>query len=323
MNRPVWQKLVMVTGGILVGIMASEAALRLAGFSYQFNLRAVGFIDDLKPVNIMDPLLLWVREDYHLVLDSLRRERPALVSLGCSCTYSGQYQRRFEGLVRERTGREIVYGNVATIGWSSHQGMAQLRQDVWRLRPRIITALFGWNDHWRGWGIEDKRVSAYNRTFYRYRQVRLMQLFAKGWVASLNRDARSLRVSPEVFRLNLTQMVDFSVERGIVPVLMTAPTPVWDGDGDTDPGSPGTTATQDDTRGDWLPVHRQYVSIVREVAAARGAHLCDLAASFDSLPASRVSELFPWDDIHFNTQQGRGGACGRHSLPHPSGGDTA
>ena len=39
-------------------------------------------------------------------------------------------------------------------GWTSAQGLAQLRRDVIPLHPKVITVYFGWNDHWRAMGLD-------------------------------------------------------------------------------------------------------------------------------------------------------------------------
>lgn len=283
-------------GGLFAGLLAGDVILHVAGFKFEFNPRIVGCEDVIRPVNVSDPDLLWVRNDYEQVLASLRRHPPDLVSLGCSCSYDGEYQRHLERMFSQETGRRIVYANVATIGWSSHQGLAQLKRDIWRLHPKIVTVFFGWNDHWRGFGVIDKQLSAYNRLFYRYRGMRFMQLLAKSWVASVDRRSKAPRVPKADFRRNLVEIVDLAREKGIVPVLITAPTPRRVNDRIA---SPGTAKEWD---GAWLPLHREYASIVREVAGQRNVCLWDAAAEVDSLPPAVANELFPWDDIHFNTR---------------------
>ena len=49
-----------------------------------------------------------------------------------------------------------------------------------------------------------------------------------------------------------------------------------------------------------IPLHQDYVAIVREVAESERAVLCDLAAEFDEVPRERRGDYF-WDDgIHLS-----------------------
>jgi lysophospholipase L1-like esterase len=50
---------------------------------------------------------------------------------------------------------------------------------------------------------------------------------------------------------------------------------------------------------DLIPIHRKYVSIVREVAKAEDVALCDLAGKFEKLPRDYVfNKCFMSDGIH-------------------------
>jgi len=52
---------------------------------------------------------------------------------------------------------------------------------------------------------------------------------------------------------------------------------------------------------DLIPVHRQYVDIVRDVARTENAVLCDLYEQFNALPAERVvKDYFFGDGIHLH-----------------------
>jgi lysophospholipase L1-like esterase len=57
------------------------------------------------------------------------------------------YPARLEKALRAANpGREIEVIPLAVPGYSSHQGLAWLRRDIARLRPDVVTLLFGWND---------------------------------------------------------------------------------------------------------------------------------------------------------------------------------
>jgi hypothetical protein len=44
-------------------------------------------------------------------------------------------------------------------GYTTYQGLRQLERDVATLHPVIATFYYGWNDHWIGFGIEDRDVA--------------------------------------------------------------------------------------------------------------------------------------------------------------------
>ena len=49
-----------------------------------------------------------------------------------------------------------------------------------------------------------------------------------------------------------------------------------------------------------VPLHQEYVAIVRAVAAEKGVALCDLARQFEALPRADLVDSFWSDGIHFS-----------------------
>jgi lysophospholipase L1-like esterase len=173
-----------------------------------------------------------------------------------------------------------------------------MRRDVVSLRPRVVTVYYGWNDHWIGFGVEDEEVYRLTRwPLARFREARLAQLAFKARLALLTRRSGDppKRVSASDFRSNLRQIVTLAHRHGIVPVLLTAPTSHQSG---SEPTRLGERWLRD--RRELVPLHRSYVAIVREVAAAERAVLCDLTAEFDEVPEEERGAYF-WDDgIHLS-----------------------
>ena len=149
-------------------------------------------------------------------------------------------------------------------GWSSYQGRRQLERDVAPLRPRVVTLYFGWNDHWIGFGIEDKNVARVKAVFSsRWSRLRLVQLATKATVALGSRDtAYPNRVSLADFGANLRAMVRQARSRGIRPVLVTAASAHVAGE---EPEQLTERWLRD--LSELVPLHRSYVAAVRAVAA--------------------------------------------------------
>ena len=297
--------------GVLVGTVALllavvEGALRLVGFSYVLYPEEIEFgAPDpvlLETGFLEDDELFWVTPNYREKLAELTRKRPEIVFMGDSCTQFGTYDQELAGLVERRLGRKLEYGNVGVAGWTSHQGLAQLERDVVGLAPRVVTLYYGWNDHWIGFGIEDKGVSRIKKVFSsRWSDFRTVQLATQARVAfDAWHTAYPNRVSLADFRSNLGRMARLALTAGIRPVLLTAPTSIREGE------EPDYLASR------WLrelselrPLHDAYASAVREAAKQHGAALCDLELLYSNLPRPEQEAAFMKDGIHFTPEGSR------------------
>ena len=291
--------LMMVT--CLAFALVLELALRLTGFSFRLAPDSIEF-GQPDPVMIADafredPELFWVTPDYQEKLARYRTSPPRLLFQGDSCTHLGRYDAALAAKVADRhPGQRLAYGNLGVAGWSSYQGLRQLQRDIVPLRPRVVTIYFGWNDHWIGFGIEDKEVGALRRGLgvERWQRVRLVQLLTKARLAVRSRDAAfPNRVSRVDFEANLRQMVTVATAAGVTPMLITAPSSHVVGD---EPAYLGERWLRD--LGDLVPVHQAYVAAVRTVAASTRAELCDVAAAFDALALTERRALMMADGIH-------------------------
>ncbi|MGD8395531.1 MAG: SGNH/GDSL hydrolase family protein [Candidatus Eiseniibacteriota bacterium] len=292
----------LVVASTLVALLLVELALRVAGFSFALYPERVEFgwpdPEIMTRLYRPDPDLLWVPRDYAETIERGLAERPELVCMGCSCTAWSTYPELLaERVARARPAAHIAYLNLGVGGWSSYQGRRQLERDVVRLGPRVVTLFYGWNDHWIGFGIEDREVARVTSSFYRQlRALRVVQLVDRTRVAVAHgrRDTLPERVSEQDFRANLEAMVTVARRHGIVPVLVTAPTSHERG---REPSYLLLRWLRD--LDDLVPLHRRYVEIVRAVAADLDVPLCDLAAFFDTLPRDLVRErYFGADGIH-------------------------
>jgi lysophospholipase L1-like esterase len=300
-------KLALLAGGSLAaGLIVSELALRAVGFSFHLRPEEIQLgwpraLTSLGGEYRADPDLLWVHADYDRTLARARTERPVFAFLGDSCTDYGHYpDLLLRDLAKSRPGVRWTGVNLGTAGWSSFQGLRQLRRDVLSLNPRIVTIYFGWNDHWIGFGLPDKEIAALlRRTGQRSQRLRLVQLSEKAWIG-LRRTDGNRRVPLPDFQENLREMVRLARSRGIEPVLVTAPTS----------HRPGREPRY--LQGVWIrrleevvPLHQKYVEAVRTVAREERATLCDLAADFGALGGVRRDAAFLKDGIHFNKDGAR------------------
>ncbi len=276
-----------------------EVALRLSGFSYLLYPQDIEFgKPDPKLMKVgfeEDDEVFWVTRGYAKKLERLRSERPAVLFLGDSCTHLGHYDEALAALVSEQRDKTLRYGNLGVAGWSSFQGRRQLERDALPLGPAAVTIYYGWNDHWIGFGIEDKNVALVKRVFAGpLSDWRLVQLATKAVVALGAREtAYPNRVSLADFRDNLRAMARHAKAAGVRPMLVTAATSHTVGQ------EPAELARR------WLrelselvPLHQSYIAAVREVAREEGAALCDAAARFAALPRPEVEASFMADGIH-------------------------
>ncbi len=279
-----------------------EVGLRLVGFSYELAATRVEFgwpdPPSIEARYRSDPDLFWVPKDYAQKLERLASQRPQLVFLGDSCTEFGFYPEFFLERVRQaHPDLEIVGEELGTGGWSSYQGVRQMERDVVALRPRAVTVYFGWNDHWIGFGVRDDEINALRRSpLQRVGAERVAQLVFQarlGLRARLQRDPPR-RVPPDDFRSNLAEIARLARSRDIVPVLVTAPTSHEWG---REPKYLERRWLRDLSR--LVPLHQEYVQIVREVAAEEDAVLCDLAERFEALPRPDLRHrYFQTDGMH-------------------------
>jgi len=298
------QSLALFFGSILFVLVCAEMFLTAIRFSYTLYLGKVQFGAptpvQMSEYYLFDKDLFWVPKNYYKDIKAAENNNPSIAFIGDSCTQYGKYHEYLAGLISERTsGRKVRYLNCGVVGWSSYQGLQQLKRDVLDLRPKIVTIYYGWNDHWLGYGVEDKDVATLNACFIsRFQRSRFIQLIMKTRVLILRKmnkmEIIPQRVSPEDYRHNLREMVIIARARGIVPVLLTAPSSHEKG---KEPARLKERWLEDVS--DLIPLHRKYNSIVRDVAADEGAVLCDLDMEFKALSKDDVrNKYFAKDGVH-------------------------
>ncbi len=290
----------------------AEIGLRVAGFKFLLYPERLefGYPDPEVMEKYFRPheRYLWVQRGYHKKLRRAMKRDPYLVLIGCSCTEWGRFDVELRERVRATPGAApLRFANLACSGWSTYQGLQQMKEDVVALAPEVVTIFFGWNDHWVGFGVDDKTAAAMARGPGALQELRVVQLLTKLRVvleaAAAGRKAgterRPLRVSREDFRSNLEEMVDVARGHAIAPVLITAPTSHVEGE---EPEYLRRRWIED--LSELVPLHQSYVRVVREVARDKDVVLCDLAAELDRLPREDLARLFKDDGIHFTPEGG-------------------
>ena len=248
---------------------------------------------------VVDSDVLRTLPGYRAWVAAARDWRPSIVFMGDSCTDYGRYHEELRSMVAARDPDSLfTFVNAGVASWSSYSGLQQLQRDVLPMRPRAVTIYYGWNDHGRNFGLEDKTAA---RLMAKQSELRIVRLANNAVLASIRRfgDAGPYRVSLADFSANLRRMVHIARAEGIVPILLTAPTSyrrgwVPAGIGDRLLANPENL----------VPLHKRYVRAVRQVAAQENAPLIDLYKQLDQLPQRDLERLFT-DGIHLSREGDR------------------
>jgi lysophospholipase L1-like esterase len=289
-------RLLLAAFGILLALGTGEAALRATHFHFDLiPALEFGWPDPvtMRDAYIGDPDLVWVTRNYHDALRSAHSAHPAVVFMGDSCTQFGSYPSKTIAAL-EAAGSTLTPGaKLGVGGWSSTQGLVQLRRDVIPLHPKIVTIYYGWNDHWKAMGLTDPEIMRADRLRALADHLRLAQLWIKLEVGfAAHRTPVPNRVPIQEYHSNLLHMASEARAAGITPMFITAPSNHVAGH------EPAYLAKRElRTLSELVPLHAAYVQATREAAAAAGAPVCDAAAAFAALPG-RHDLYFREDGIH-------------------------
>ena len=294
-------RLALAGMGVLLALGTAEATLRVARFHFdlvpalQFGWPdATALHDAYAP----DPDLVWVTRDYGERLREARRTHPAIIFMGDSCTEFGSYPSKTLAALQV-AGSSLATGiKLGVGGWSTEQGLEQLRRDVIPLHPKVVTIYYGWNDHWKAIGLTDPEVARAHRLLGLARVSRVVQLWLR---LKTNMAARRApapnRVPLARYEENLRSLVAEARAASIVPIIITAPSNHIAGH------EPEYLAKRHlRALAELVPLHTEYVEATRRVARETGAPLCDAAAGFAALPQSH-DDYFQKDGIHL-TEKG-------------------
>jgi len=289
-------RIALALAGILLALSTAEAGLRVTHFHFDFvPALEFGWPDPvaLRDAYTSDPDLIWVTRDYRNALRNARRTHPAVVFMGDSCTEFGSYPSRTLAAL-QATGSALASGvKLGVGGWTTEQGIEQLRRDVIPLHPKVVTIYYGWNDHWIAMGLTDPEIMHARRLRVWAEHLRLAQAWLKFTVTmAAHRKPPPNRVPLARYDANLRVLAAEARAAGIVPIFITAPSNHVEG------REPAYLARRHvRSLREVVPLHAQYVETTRRAAIDAHAILCDAAASFAALPPPH-DPYFQKDGIH-------------------------
>lgn len=190
--------------------------------------------------------------------------------------------------------------NAGVPGYTSHQGLQHMRQELDRLQPDIVFASYANNDFWTWDNTTDAdhadRLQRFSirRTLLRSRAVQLLdeaihppqQPASQEWAASatnsyfIPNEGWTQRVPLDAFRANIESMADLCAERDISLILV-----LW-------PDQPLAA-------GRWS-IRLDYHDVLREVAANRNLGIADVTRVFQQNRPWSVQSYVPNDIVHVN-----------------------
>ncbi|MCA9037977.1 MAG: hypothetical protein KDA91_22785 [Planctomycetaceae bacterium] len=320
-----------------------ESCLRFMDFRYETDLERMTFtfpIDEFnnhseEPFLIRDPILFWKprpsTEGHNSLgfpgpdFDVIKPENSVrVVCLGDSCTHFGPepYPKRWQKLqdaaqrnvsdssridgetTADSSEDHVEIINASCLGYSSWQGRALMETVVHQWSPDIVTAYFGWNDHWLSRGVPDHLQSSHSESINQLLKLanesRVYQLAASifsqrsGAADDLRSAVRPARVPPEQYRRNLIAISEACRRCGADCWMITAPHAL-----DILVPEYLLDAGEVSDLSEVQPLHESYNEIVRATAIECNATLIDAAAMFDELDKQ---DLFLADAIHLSDE---------------------
>ncbi len=190
--------------------------------------------------------------------------------------------------------------NAGVPGYTSHQGLQHMRQELNRLQPDIVFASYANNDFWTWDNQTDaehaNRLQRFSirQTLLRSRAIQLLDAAvhpsklpaSQEWAASatnsyfIPNDNWTQRVPLDAFRANIEQMADLCDERELPLVLVLWPDqPLADGR--------------------WS-IRLDYHEVLRDVAVERNLAVADVTTAFLQNRPWSVQSYVPNDIVHVN-----------------------
>lgn len=289
-------RLLLGVFGVVLALGVGETFLRVTHFHFDLvPTLEFGWPDPvaMRDAYVADPDLVWVTKNYRETVRAARQAPPAIVFMGDSCTEFGTYPSKTIAEL-EQAGSPLAHGvKLGVGGWSSAQGLAQLRRDVIPLHPRVVTIYYGWNDHWKAMGLTDPEIMRAHRVRAVARHLRLAQLWLKlGVSLAARRTPAPNRVPLADYEANLLYLAREARAAGITPLFITAPANHVAGH------EPAYLAKRHlRSLAELVPLHAAYVEATKRAAGGAGAAVCDAASAFTALPQPH-DRYFQKDGIH-------------------------
>jgi len=291
------KKFALAVVATVIGLVMAEGVLRLTGLGTIQPEIQFGEITGARLESglfIFDKDLFWrepegVPDQIHLgnhivrvgdVFPSKDR-RLRILCLGDSCTRLSQTNQPFSVRLQAALGPNAEVFNASLPGYTSHQGLAWLNKQLLASKPDVVVVYFGWNDHWRSWGLSDR---AYARSL-KFSSSRLLNL------ARPRPAIPPIRLLPHEYRENLNEMARLITGQGGKMVLVLAPHNI-NRENTVHYRKNGIITEEDDPKA----LHLAYLEIARDAGAQPGVRLYDAAAQFAAIDESRL--ILQRDGIH-------------------------
>ena len=289
------KKIILLTVAVVFSLGAVELVLRVIGYGVitpemNFGVNTQQALD--RGRFMPDPDLFWklptspLDVDFRAVQPDVpvppKGSKRRILVMGDSCSRLSTAIPPYSVLLEDSLrAHDVEVYNAAVPGYTTWQGRAWLKKQLFALEPDLVVVYYGWNDHWRATGITDrdyaKRLSS--------SAPRLGLLFRK------MPDPPPLRVPVDDYRANLLAIVEDLEEADIKTTLVAAPSNL------TQEARSRILQTRYLVRGDDAgAIHQQYLDVVREVCGKTDATLLDAAAAFAAARAPR--QLLMRDGIH-------------------------
>ena len=292
------RRAILILVGVVLALILAELLLRLTGFGLvsprlQFDVNTRSGLE--QGAIVVDRELFWRQADGTVTgldraLNMVHPDDPVpplsqrlrIIVLGDSCTRLFGDGLPYSALLEQQLGpdRVEVY-NASLPGYTSHQGLAWLREQLLAFRPDLVVIYFGWNDHWRTTGLTDRQYAASLKPG----SLRLLHL--------LRGPAHPppLRVPVSEYAENLRQIAVEVAASGAQSLFVLAPYHFT-------PENVARLLENHFIAGgdDVLRLHRQYLRAARGAATATVSEVCDAAAVFAYV--DRPQQLLQRDGIH-------------------------
>ena len=143
-------------------------------------------------------------------------------------TRGGSWPARLQERLDTRSAYRFQVLNAGVAGYSSHQGLLRLRQEIERYRHDLILVSFGWNDAADALGVTDRGyrppspfMAGFQRLLLRYRFFLVSKFYLRS--SSEPPAAVGPRVSQDEYLENLKAFQKLGEDKGVPVVLLTRP----------------------------------------------------------------------------------------------------
>ncbi len=291
------KKLALAVAATVIGLVVAEGLLRLTGLGTIQPEIQFGEITGARLESglfIFDKDLFWrepegAPDQIHLGTHFVRvgdvfppkERRLRILCLGDSCTRLSRTNQPFSVRLQAVLGPNAEVFNASLPGYTSHQGLAWLNKQLLASKPDVVVVYFGWNDHWRSWGLPDR---AYTRSLG-VSSSRLLNLVRPRPAIP------PIRLLPDEYRENLIEMARLITGQGGKMVLVLAPHNI-NQENTAHYRKNGNITEGDDPQA----LHLAYLEIARDAGAQPGVRLYDAAAQFAAIAEPRL--ILQRDGIH-------------------------